>query len=334
MKANAPQLAKIVPQQTFEQPPPAKRKRGDDNFRPGPGGGNHGGTKIPINNAVDDFNLPHEVERKMLERIQQLLEQECYELTQRLGQAGMKEKWSSASELEINDWLRLTKQHWREVLFGNNIAGWTTWNNAGQSVVLVRHDAVHRNRVPVQTIKTRLTDALKMLRPMGASEDTITKLTRMKDELSSHIAVFSSRVKDIDGKVDKELRDVEKEAEELNRKLAQLKIRMAQLNGSKTKERMGEIERIGDQIEEDLKRESALERRRAATKAMEKKRREDAKAAARARAESEAKSDLDYSSYFSDPEEGEVPTRPGMAKKWDPKEVDPEKIITIDSDSD
>lgn len=134
--------------------------------------------------------LPAKGQRRLLGKVQDILEQSCYMFGQRkMPDEIQKQDWDSADCVELNVWMWLFKSR-EDVFDAAKVAAIDrTFPDFLNSVAQIRHTAVHRLPITAGRVESLLADA-EILASLLADEDCARQLSRLRRQTHAVVEDF------------------------------------------------------------------------------------------------------------------------------------------------
>ena len=163
--------------------------------------------------------LVYEVQHKLLNKVQALLEQSCYSWAKKWAPGLLEErKWTCAEAVELLEWSKVLPKQ-----FGKLRSDATTLESGGafretlKATHMLRHAAVHRVPTSAKGIEKMLKSASELAK---ALRDTRTrfKIEHILKDFQEKVTVIELYKNQLENQLDEELRDIQEQRAALDRR--------------------------------------------------------------------------------------------------------------------
>ena len=181
--------------------------------------------------------LTYKVQHKLLNAVQRLLEESCYDWAAKWLPALLTErKWDCAEAVELGNWAEILPQR-----FQNISNGATSLDSGGAlKCALVathplRHAAVHRLPTSAKSIQKMLDNALYLIKALYDAPSAL-KLEAVRTDFLAKVQDMELRKNRLENELDDELREIQRQRAALDKREADAKSNMIKQDAENTKD--------------------------------------------------------------------------------------------------
>lgn len=180
--------------------------------------------------------LTYKVQHKLLNAVQRLLEESCYDWAAKWLPALLTERnWDCAEAVELGNWAEILPQRFQHISNGaTSLESGDALKYALKTTHPLRHAAVHRLPTSAKGIQKMLDNALYLIKALYDAPSTF-KLEAVRTNFLSKVQDMELRKNRLENELDDELREIQRQRAALDKREAEAKSNMIKQDAENTR---------------------------------------------------------------------------------------------------